>query len=105
MNAMNPMSTNLYGMLGVTSSNGMYLSGLGRHDSGSFAGEADVMMISGLGADAGMNTAATPPIPQPTLWGQLSVPVTIGTMTYPLYVWLILAALLGGAGGYYLGRR
>lgn len=94
-------SSNLYGMLGVTPVGNGY--GVASGVSGAFAGEADVMMISGVGNDA--VTGTPPPIPSPTLGGQLSIPVTIGTMTYPLYVWLILAALLGGAGGYYLGRR
>ena len=36
---------------------------------------------------------------------QLAQPITIFNVTLPLWAWLSLAALLGGAGGYYLGRR
>ncbi len=81
---------------------------------GQLAGEADVMMISGLGqngldvAAASMNImqgegAALPTAP--SLMEQLAVPVTIGSLTLPLYAWLLLALGVGGAAGYYMGRR
>jgi hypothetical protein len=35
----------------------------------------------------------------------LTQQVTIFNVTLPIWAWLSLAALLGGAGGYYLGRR
>ncbi len=84
--------------------------------SAPLAGEADVMMISGIGnpeavtpspvaAGANIGTVGSPAIPPPTLSGQLGTPITIGTITLPLWQWLVVAALLGGAGGYYFGRR
>jgi len=92
--------------------NGVYFQGA--RGAGALAGEADVMMISGLGADAvpagtppaGVSVVGAPPsVPAPSLTGQLSLPVTLGPLTLPVWQWLVLAALLGGAGGYYLGRR
>lgn len=117
-------ASNLYGMLGVQPMAGMgfvQTSGVSQGVAGSFAGEADVMMISGLGNDVPIHSTARiiegpppgvdyapgagPRIPTATLTGQLQVPVSIGTVTLPLWQWLLIAALLGGAGGYYLGRR
>lgn len=80
------------------------------------AGEPDVMMISGVGvpegvsAPPGVSTVGQPAtnaplIPPQSLTGQMQLPVTIGSFTLPLWQWFIIAALLGGAGGYYLGRR
>ena len=85
---------------------GTFVQQVGGPVSG-FAGEADVMMISGLGADAvqvpdGVSVVG---MPTQTLTGQLQFPVTLGKWTLPLWQWLVIAALLGGAGGYYLGRR
>lgn len=92
-------------------------SGLGsaaKPVGGHLGGEADIMMISGLGqngvdvAAAGMNIMqgdGTQTPVAPSFREQLSVPVTIGNMTWPLYVWLLLAFGVGGATGYYFGRR
>ena len=79
------------------------------------AGEADVMMISGLnGAPRanldmynqmqpnGMAGFAAAPA---GLMEQLKVPVTLGAITLPLWQWLLLALAAGGAAGYYMGRR
>lgn len=90
--------------------NGFYVQQTGGA-AGHLAGEADVMMISGLNAPegvvppAGGVSAVGGPLPAQTLRGQLQFPVTIGTITLPVWQWLVIAALLGGAGGYYLGRR
>lgn len=35
----------------------------------------------------------------------LNTPVKLFNVELPLWAWLAIAALLGGAGGYYLGRR
>ena len=106
---MNPNASNLHHMLGVTPVAGMgYVGGVGAGHSqgamGALSGEADVMMISGFASDP-LNAGQSPEIPTPTLWGQLQQPITIGSTTLPLYGWLLVAALLGGAGGYYFGRR
>jgi hypothetical protein len=92
---------------------GVYMQQTGMAGTGALAGEADVMMISGLGQNVtaagspppGVSVVGSPAIPQPTLSGQFQQPVTLGTLTLPLWQWLLIAALLGGAGGYYLGRR
>lgn len=110
MTPFNTQAGAFHQMLGVSHVPGMgFVAGglAGVQSSQALSGEADVMMISGLGAgtDGPAQGVSAPPIPQPTLMGQLQQPVTIGTITLPLYGWLLLAALLGGAGGYYFGRR
>lgn len=74
-----------------------------QHTGGApLAGEADVQMISGVEP---VGSGPAPAIPSSSFGGQLSLPVTLGSITLPLWQWLVFAALLGGAGGYYLGRR
>jgi hypothetical protein len=78
--------------------------------SAPLSGEADVMMISGLNAAQTVPTEGGVPVQGvnvgvPLVSNQLSQPITIGPVTLPLWQWFLLAALLGGAGGYYLGRR
>lgn len=73
--------------------------------AGSFAGEADVMMISGINGAAPVPTEGGVPVGAQTLSGQMQYPVTLGTITLPLWQWLLFALLAGGATGYYLGRR
>jgi hypothetical protein len=46
--------------------------------------------------------SSVPPFPSPN---PLTMTVKLFNLELPLWVWLLLAALLGGAGGYYLGRR
>lgn len=109
---MNPTHLNsLFPGLSPAGHGGFYVQQTGGASSPStgLAGEADVMMISGLAAEAvnapqGVSVVGAG-LPAPTLAGQLQFPVTIGTITLPLWQWLVIAALLGGAGGYYLGRR
>ena len=82
----------------------MQMSGAG----GPLAGEADVMMISGIGNAAQVDPTAggvPPAIPSQSLTGQLQLPVQLGKFTLPLWQWLLISLLVGGAGGYYLGRR
>lgn len=43
--------------------------------------------------------ASTPPV------GGLQQPITIFSVTLPLWAWLAIAAVLGGTGGYYLRGR
>lgn len=69
--------------------------------TGQLAGEADVMMISGIKGPLG-ESVNVPPV---TLAGQLGTPVQIGSITLPLWQWLALALGLGAAAGYYMGRR
>lgn len=72
------------------------------------SGEADIMMISGVGAADAVpapDGVSVVGMPTQTLTGQLQYPITLGKWTLPLWQWLVIAALLGGAGGYYLGRR
>lgn len=95
------------GTIAPGGTNGRFVQMTGS-SAGPLAGEADVMMISGIGnpaATAPVETQTSQLIPPQTLQGQLSFPVTLGSLTLPLWQWLLIAALLGGAGGYYLGRR
>lgn len=112
--------------------NGTFLAGVRQGGAPrGLAGEPDVMQISGMPsgigtpptfdptrfvADEGVRalpTAVTAPpgvsvVGAPATQGlrsQLMQPITIGPITLPLAGWLAIAALLGGAGGYYLGRR
>mgnify|MGYP001598671237 CR=1 FL=1 len=85
----------------------MFVQQTGGPVNQALAGEADVMMISGVSPieTGGGVLPASVAIPAPSLTGQLQQPVQLGTITLPLWQWLLVAALLGGAGGYYLGRR
>lgn len=89
---------------GLSGAGGIFMQQTGGPMNQALAGEADVMMISGV-EPVGTQQGVAPGIPAPTLSGQLQTPVSIGTVTLPLWQWLVIAALLGGAGGYYLGRR
>jgi len=103
-----------------------YVQSPGAH--GALGDESAVMMISGLGSsatipgvteDKGYRDAngnwvpnivpvARPPSPaslKPAMDAQLKQSVTLFNVTLPLWAWLIIAAALGGAGGYYLGGR
>lgn len=103
------------GNLAGTGINGRFVQqtggAMGHAPAASLAGEADVMMISGIGSAAQLapTEGGVPPagmqVPAPMLSNQLGQPVTLGPVTLPLWQWLLIAALLGGAGGYYLGRR
>lgn len=98
-------SNTLYRMLGVQSApsggfvSSSALQGLG--DDGS------VMMISGLGTPPSTpkpSEAQTPTVPESSNT-PLSTPIKLFNVELPLWAWLVIAALLGGAGGYYLGTK
>lgn len=98
-------------MLGIQSmgGNGYFTAtegSMGLGDDGS------VMMISGLGTQplyegnsAPANNAIAASSAALTASSPLQTPVKLFNVELPLWAWLAIAALLGGAGGYYLGRR
>jgi hypothetical protein len=97
------MNANLFHkMLGVTpAGNGYFVDESSR---GSLGDDASIMMISGLGStkaeeDASKKSDAD----KPTV--SASTPVKLLGLELPLWTWLVIAALLGGAGGYFIGRK
>ena len=76
--------------------------------------DSAVMMISGLN-DAGAGPdALNAPVPQvlnlrPGITAgpldALKTPISLFNVTLPLWAWLAIAALLGGAGGYWQGKK
>lgn len=107
-----------------------YVQGQGGVARTGLGDESAVMMISGLGNECvkrpdGSMDCGEPygPMPGKTvtrvvpsspgalkpasadLTAQLTAPLTLFNVTLPVWVWLVLAAALGGAGGYYLGGR
>ena len=119
---------------GLTHVPGLVYVQSGSAGLGALGDDASVMMISGLGSSATIpgltvdrghrdaqgnwvpNIQADPNARMPGVKQQggpmtiqrnagLTQQVTIFNVTLPIWAWLSLAALLGGAGGYYLGRR
>lgn len=57
------------------------------------------------GAGTSTSSGAATGAQGPSLSDQLAQVVTLGSISLPLWGWLVLAALLGGAGGYYFGGK
>ncbi len=85
-----------------------YVSGTGADAHGALGDEAAVMMVSGLGDETDFGTKVTDGAARMVgarLTDALKAPVTIGVVTQPLWVWLVLA--LGGVGiaGWFFFKR
>jgi hypothetical protein len=98
----------LMGMLGVTAAGaGRFVTtgGTGLPAAPRALGDdASVMMISGVG-NVPANAPAVPVAPAVDLMTALKTPIRIGSLELPLWVWLAAALALGGAGGYWLGKK
>lgn len=117
MSAQGNLFTRMLGVEGL-GPNGRFMATSGtRPQTGRGLGDdGSVMMISGvdgLGSavlapwmqDANtVKPASTSPVLTPPNTA-LNTPVKLFNVELPLWAWLAIAALLGGAGGYYLGRR
>lgn len=92
-------NAHLLGMLNVTPTGGRFISGLG-DANGALGDDSAVMMLSGVGSTG----TATQPA-QPTTAELLQTPVTLFNITLPLWGWLLAAAVLGGAGGWFANDK
>ena len=75
---------------------------------GALGSEADVMMISGLGAEAdaqGRVSSASIDRGSQTLRSILTQPVTVGSVTQPLWLWLLGAIGVAGFAGWWFFLR
>jgi hypothetical protein len=97
------MNENLFHrMLGVTpAGNGYFVS---ESPQANLGDDASIMMISGLGSTKADETSSEKSdAAKPTV--SATTPVKLFGVELPLWTWLIIAALLGGAGGYFVGRK
>ncbi len=94
-------NAHLLGMLNVTPTGGRFISGLGEASGGALGDDSAVMMLSGVGSTG----SSVQPSAQPTTTELLQTPVTLFNITLPLWGWLLAAAVLGGAGGWFANDK
>lgn len=110
---MNPKA-NLQNVFGATYVPGLgYVQGLPAAPGaggqvGALGDDASVMMISGLGDTPAQPTpqaSAQPTIGSSNITDALTQPVTLGSITLPLWVWLLVGGGALGAAAYLLLKK
>jgi len=111
-------ANNLFGNMQFVPGVGYVQSPSAQRAASSLGDDGAVMMISGLGSSAQLTPEMQEEARRRTLTAQTSYsgatiaptgpmqqPITLFNVTLPLWAWLAIAAVLGGAGGYYLRGR